>query len=201
MDYNELTQLWKNPDQDIERSAAVNRQLLKEVSTGKIRSRLAGFRWSELAGVVLNYLFATFLLDFAIAHYGEWKYFLPALLLLLVTLTGLIFNTIKLVLYLRIHSGHSVLRTQRDLERIQYLNAVDTNLLYVVIPLFSTTFIIVMAKSIAGFDVFVFRTFLIGNTAISFIVAGILVYFLKKYPNKKLQESIDFLKEIRDADK
>jgi len=128
------------------------------------------------------------------------KYVIPALFLFGVVVGGFVFSIYKLYLSYSINLNHSILETQKNIEKLRYFERLDRNLLYVLIPLFSIAFLIVMAKAILNFDLYVFGIWMIIFTGQSFIVALIIVFFLKKFPDKNLQKALKFLREIKDLE-
>jgi len=147
------------------------------------------------------------------SHFFTLKYSIPAGILLLVTVFSLVFSGYKLSLFQKIDSRYSVLETQKAMERMKYLERFEKNLLLVIIPLFSPAFLIIMVSSVFNYNLgpiekwFIEYTQMsIGNWLIlytlgSALVAMIVVFILKKFPNKNLQKSISFLKEIDDIEK
>jgi hypothetical protein len=98
-----------------------------------------------------------------------------------------------------INAKASVAEAQRKLSTLKKLEAYDTYSLLVIIPLFSAPFLIVVAKAAAEVSLYEFGSqWIYSYVAGSAVVAGIVVFFLRMCPNKGLQESIDFLKELKE---
>jgi hypothetical protein len=113
---------------------------------------------------------------------------------------GMTFSIYKLWLYYSINLNYSVLQTQKTIERLKYYERLDKNLLYAVIPVFSTAFLIVMAKAVLNFDLYVLGGWLMVYTGGSFIVGFVVVFILKKFPNKGMQKALMFLIEIKELE-
>ncbi len=198
MELQELKALWNSKDDEIESKAEVNRQLLKEVSVTKIKSGLAEIKWTAIFELVVGPFFMIFLISFAINNVFDVKFFLPAILLIIVTIAGLIIEGNKIATYLKINSQATVLETQKKLARIDYMERLDVYSLLIFIPMFSGPFLIVMVKAFIGFDLYTFGTqWILTYTAMSFIVAIMIVIALRIFPDKKLKESLRFLRELK----
>ena len=197
MDFQELNNIWNRADESLETNLKINKAMLKEVSMQKVKSKLYELKLSSWIEIAFNIPFALFLIGYVIDQFTVIKYSGPAFLLLLISLFSLTFSGYKLYLYYRrIHASQSLVETQKSIEKLKYYEQMEKNLLYVIIPLFSTAFLIVMAQSILNIDLYQYSNWLVLQTAVSLIVALIIVFILKKFPNKKIQESLSFLKEI-----
>jgi hypothetical protein len=164
----------------------------------RIKSWLSEFKLSNYIEVSVNFLFSVYLLGFLADHFFIIKYAMPAIFLLIVVGGGLVFGVYKLSLYYSIDLNSSIRQTQKNIEKLKYYERLEKNMLYVVIPLFSTAFIIVIAKALFSFDLYTLGSWLIIYTGGSFIVALIVIFILKKFPDKNLQNAITFLKEINE---
>ncbi|WP_159517372.1 hypothetical protein [Sunxiuqinia indica] len=197
MDFQELNNIWNRADESLETNLKINKAMFKEVSIQKVKSKLYELKLSSWIEIAFNIPFALFLIGYVIDQFTIIKYSVPAFLLLLISLFGLTFSGYKLYLcYRRIHASQSLIETQKSIEKLKYYELMEKNLLYVIIPLFSTAFLIVMAQSILNIDLYQYSNWLALQAASSVIVALIIVFILKKFPNKKIQESLSFLKEI-----
>ncbi len=201
MNLQELTNIWHSADHDIENHMKINKALLNEVSVHKIKSNLREIKWSNIFEIIANILFLMFLVGFVAAHFSALPFAIPAFLLIGFSIFSLVFCSYKLSLYYGIDAKASVLQNQKKIEKLKYYELVEKNLLYVIIPVFSTTFLIVMAKALFDYDLYRLGHWLVTYTLGSFVVALIIVFMLKRYPNKNLQKSIDFLKEINETEK
>jgi len=200
MELNELANIWKKSDHQLKESLVINKKLLKEVSTSRIKSYLGEFLLSNIIEICVNGAFSIYLLGFIIDNFMLYKYSVPAIFLWSVITGGFVFSIYKLYLYFSIDINYSVIQTQMNIEKFKYFERLDRNLLYVIIPLFSTAFLIVGAKIVFNFDMYVFDKWLLIFMAQSFIIAMIVVFFLKKFPDKNLQKASSFLEEIKEFD-
>jgi hypothetical protein len=201
MDLNELVTIWKGADQELEEKLRVNRALFKEVSVNKIRSLMGEFKWARIIEILFNILFLIFLTGFIIDHFSIPKFSVPAAALIGLMIYGLGFNIYSLKLFYRIDVKSSVLQTQEIVERVKYYQVLNTKMLYVLIPLFSAPFLIVLVKAILDFDIYVLGNWLIYYMVGSVMVALVVVIFLRKFPDKNIEKVLAFLSEIRNFEK
>jgi len=200
MELNELISIWQSGDAQLENSLKINKKLLKEVSISKIKSYLVEFKLSNIIEIFVNSVFMIFLMNFIVNHFLVLKYLIPSVVLYIIIAGSLGLNIYKLVLFYRINVESSVIQTQKNIERLKFFEILDKNALYIIIPIFSTAFLIVMAKAILNFDLYQFGNWLIIFTAGSFVIALVIVFVLKKFPNRNLQKAATFLKEVTDME-
>jgi len=198
MDLQELVNIWKNTDQELENKIKINKNLFKEVTVNKIRVMLGEFKWTNIVEICFNFVFLIYLIGFFIDHFSVLRYAIPSGILMLIMFYSLSFNIHMLKLFFRIDVKSSIVQNQKIVERLRYYNVLDTRMLYVIIPLFSTPFLIVMAKAFFDFNLYRLGQWLVMFSAGSFVVALIVVYLLRRFPDKKMQKAITFLSEISD---
>lgn len=199
MDFQELTTLWNSTDQQLDRQIEIRQKLVKEVGLRKVSTHLAEIKWTSFFELAVNLIFVLFMGRYLADNRSEMKFFAPGLLLFALTIGSLIFSSFKLTLYYGIQAGFSVVQTQRKVTRLRYLELLSVNLLYLAIPLFYAPFMIVMAKAVAHYDLYRHSDWLVYGTLASVAIALIIVYLLKKYPGKRLQEAQSFLSELKEA--
>lgn len=199
MKFEELASIWNSNDTALENSVKINRELVKEVGFSKVKSNLYEIKWTSIFGVVVGVLFFNFLLGFMVEHFSSPEFFFPALILWGITVFGLILAIYRLNLLYTLDARARVMEARKKLMRLQQLEIMDIYSLYVIIPLFSAPFMIVMAKAFLDLSLYTFDlTWLIQFTLGSVVVAVILVFFLRKYPSKNLRASIEFLDELKE---
>ncbi len=201
MDLQELVTIWNSADQALGKKIKINQTLFKEVSVNKIRSMLGEFKWTQFIEISVNALFLIYLMGFFIDYFSILKFSAPAVVLICLMIYGLGFNIYMLKLFYRINVRSSVLQTQRIIEKVRYYQAIYIKMLYVIIPLFSAPFLIIIVKAIFDFDVYVLGNWLYYYVAVSFIIALIVVYFLRRFPDRNVEKALSFLREIRDFEK
>lgn len=201
MELNELANLWNGADTKMESALKINKSLFMEVSITRIKTDLKSLRWTSYFEIIVNLLFLFFVVNFTVSHLTEIKFLIPGLLLFAFSIYSIIFSVNKLVLHYGINAHTPVLRTQKKLEKLKFLELREKQLLYIFIPLLWSIFLIVGAKFILNLDMYNYMFWLIAQTAGSVVIAIIIVYVLKKFPDKKLQKTISFLNEISDEEK
>lgn len=203
MDYQELITIWNNSDDELAANARVNRKLVKEVAFKKIKSRLFEVKWTSFFELAVNFLWTPFLAGFVIDHLPDFRFFIPGLVLLALSVYSLLLNCYKLKLYFSIDTASSVLLTQQKLEQLKRLELLDIKSLYIIIPLFSAPFAVVIAKAFLHIDLFALGFFgkgLLYYTLGAVVIAIVIVFFLRRYPGKHWQESITFLRELKETE-
>lgn len=198
MDFQDLSTLWNSTDQQLNAQIEIRQKLVKEVGMRKVRTHLAEIKWAAFFELAANIVFLLFMSRYLAKNFSEIKFFLPGLLLLIFTIGSLILSSYKLTLYYGIQAGLSVVQTQRKVARLRYLELLSTNLLYLAIPLFYAPFMLVIAKAVANFDLYRYGDWLMYSTLGSVGVALVVVYLLKKFPSKRLQEAHSFLNELKE---
>ena len=199
MDFQELSTLWNSTDQQLNAQIEIRQKLVKEVGMRKVRTHLAEIKWTAFLELGTNLLFVLFISHYLAANFSEMKFLAPGLLLFAFTTGNLILSSYKLTLYYGIQAGFSVVQTQRKVARLRYLQLLDMNLLYVAIPLFYAPFMIVIAKAVAHFDLYQYSDWLVYSTLGSVGVALVVVYLVKKFPSRRLQQAQSFLNELKEA--
>jgi hypothetical protein len=199
MEFEQLTNIWNNANPTLDQTVKINKELVKTISFSKVKSRLGDIKWTSIFQIVVGVWFLDFLLGFAFGHYGEMKFFVPALTLIVLSIYSLAIDITQLVMVLTINSKASVAEAQRKLSTLKKLEAYDTYSLLVIIPLFSLPFMIVLGKGVADIDLYNFNlNWMISYTAGSVVVAIIVVFLLRMFPNKGLKESMAFLEELKE---
>ncbi|MEQ9376077.1 MAG: hypothetical protein RIG68_12910 [Imperialibacter sp.] len=199
MEFEQLTNIWNNANPTLDQTVKINKELVKTISFSKVKSSLSEIKWTSIVQIVVGIWFLDFLSGFAFRHHAEPLFLIPATMLIVITLYSLIFDIGQLVMLFTINAKASVAEAQRKLSTLKKLEAYDAYSLLVIIPLFSAPFLIVVAKAAAEVSLYEFGSqWIYSYVAGSAVVAGIVVFFLRMLPNKGLQESIDFLKELKE---
>ena len=199
MKFNELSTIWNSDDMELDRSITINKKLVKEIGLSKVKSRLYEIKWTGIFEIVVGFIFINFLVSFIVNNISEFILFISGVVLLAISLFSMILEIKKLALLYTMDSKSPVSEAQRKLARLKYLEVMDVYSLYIIIPLFSGPFLIVAAKAFLNIDLYsIGATWLMYHTFGSVFIAAILVFFLRKFPNRKLQESIAFLNELKE---
>lgn len=198
MKIEELKSLWNTEDILLDKQIKINHLLLKEISIEKIKSNLNPIKRESIFEIFVNSVFLYFLMNFMYAIYDTPKLLIPAVLLAAFMILDIIFNAHKIHLYQMINSSDPIIETQKRISKLKYLTQLEINLLLIIIPLFSAPFMIIGAFVIFQYDLYALGSWLISFTIGSILVAIIIVFFLRKFPNKKMEDMISLIKEIKD---
>ncbi|MBD8488589.1 hypothetical protein IFO69_07530 [Echinicola sp. CAU 1574] len=200
MEYQELSGIWKSAGMQKNPSQKINQKLLREVIGHKIKSSFLEQKLTSIFEFVANVLFAGYLISFASSHMTEVKFLIPALAILLMTFFNMGFVGRRLYLIFSIQPALSVLDTQKKLAKVQYMEKLEMNLLYVVIPFLSIPFMVILAKGFLGVDMYAWSEYLFQFFLGSIVVALVLVFILKKFPRKSLVEAMAFMEELKEME-
>ncbi len=201
MELQELSKIWNGTDSKLESAVKINKSLFMEVSMNRIKTDLYTLRWTSFFEIIVNFLFLFFVVNFTASHLSEIKFLIPGLLLFAFSIYSIIFSINKLVLHYGINARTPVIQTQQKLVKLKFLESREKQLLYIFIPLLSPVFLIVGAKFILNLDLYNYMNWLVAQTAASAVIAIIIVFILKKFPDKNLEKSISFLSEIAEEEK
>lgn len=201
MKFEELSSVWNSSDMELEKTVQINKELIKEISFSKIRSRLYEIKWTSYFEIIIGVIWFNFLVGFIIEHFSAWQFSVPAGALLLIAAFSIALEGSKLYLYYTLDSQSAVADAQKKLSKLKQLEVMDTYSLLVIIPLFAVPFLVVVAKAFLHIDLYdILSGWLIQIFISSIVIAGILVFILIRYPNRRLIESIEFLKELKEKE-
>jgi hypothetical protein len=202
MEYTELSRLWDaNESTDVKIS--LNQNAINEVTANKLKSSLSEIKLSSIIEIVVNFIWLTFLGDFAIKNYQETYFLLAGILLFGISIFSIVLEINKLYLFSSIDNNFSVFKAQKRIEKLKFLEILDTNLLYFIIPMFFVPFVLVISKGILNIDLFQlgFGGYEIALATVgSAIIAMIVVFVLRKSQFKTMNESLKFLKDLNQND-
>jgi len=200
MQFEELSGLWNSTNTELEKSVRINRELVKQLGFSKVKSHLFEIKWTAFFEIFVEAIFTIFLIGFVINHISEFRFLFPAVVLFVFSSFSLMIEIYKLKLLLTIDSKFSVLEVQRKVSRLRTLEIFDTYSLYVLIPFYSVPFLIVIAKAFLNLSLYEFgiMDWFIYSVIGGLVIAIIIVFFLRKLGIKRLDETIDFLDELKE---
>ena len=202
MELEELVKMWNEQDQGLDNKLQVNRRLLKTVSLDKVKSLLSEFTLESILEAGLNALFFWFILQFVWDQWPLIKFVVPGIVLLVTTFLSFLGNMYELLSLASIGYESSVVEVQKKIERLRFFQRMDRNSLYVIIPLFSLFFPIWFAWAVLGLDLFdILGIGWVYHFIGSLAIAAIIVWFLKRFPDRKMAKAIQFLEEIKKFEK
>ena len=199
MELQELKQLWSQYDHKLGSDIQVNKNLLKEVSITKINSLLKEFKMESIFELVVDILCIVFLVNILIRNYYITSIAISAIILIIIGVMSIFWNSYKLKEIKKINFSATVIETQKRLTKLKYQSDLEIKSLYILIPFFWFFLLPFLINSFLGFDLInIFSMWWLYQLAGSVIVAIIIVWFIKRFPDKKMQAAIDFLEDIKD---
>lgn len=199
MKFEELSTIWNSVDFELDNTIQINKQLVKDLGLTQVKSKLTGLKWTILFQIIAETIFLNFLIGFIVQNYAAHQFSIPASILLVTTIFSLAFEIYQLWLSSTIDSNLTVVEAQKKLARLQMMEILDMNSLYIIIPLFSAPFMIVASKAFLNMNLYELgANWWIYFTIGSVVVAALIVFFLKMFPNKELIESVSFLNELKE---
>lgn len=198
MEYTELSRLWEaNKSADI--NITLNQNAINEVTVNKLKSSLSEIKLSSIIEIVVNFIWLGFLGNFAIKYYQETYFLLAGIILFGISIFSVVLEINKLYSFTSIDNNFSVFKAQKRIEKLKFLEKLDINLLYFIIPMFFVPFVLVITKGILNIDLLQLG-FGVNEIALatagSTIVAIFIVFVLRKSQFKSMNESLKFLKEL-----
>lgn len=197
MELQEIGNLWKSLSND---QVVVNRQVIKEITFQKVKAVLHPFKVELLFEMIVDVLFIFFLMDFISDHMGQVQFLIPAGILFMVTIASLVLVVSQILLYYGIHADEPVVKAQEKITKLQYWERVEANSLMIIIPLYSAPIVIVLAKAFLHLNLYLLGDWIFSYTVGSLLVGLIVVYFIRKFPSKKLKEISLFLNDLHEGD-
>ena len=201
METNDLIHLWHQYDKEVEGNWKINQHLLKEVSLRKVKSLLSEFNLQTIWEILSHGFFFIWVLGFFVDHFSTAKYAIPSVFLLMLSGWGLGWGIFKWVVVSSMNYDTPVIYVQKRLELFRLYNIWEINLLLVLIPFFWVAFLIVFPVMFLGVDIFdLLGKWLWYQFVGAFVIAAIIVWFLRQFPDKKMEKAIEFLNEIREVE-
>jgi len=198
MEYSELNKLWDVTGRS-DVKISLNQNAIKEITAHKIKSSLREIKWSSIIEIIINFIWLIFLMNFAKENYQDIRFFFAGFVLIGISIFSIVIEINKLYLYTSIDNNFSVFKAQKRLEKLKFLEKLDINLLFLIIPLFFVPFVLIITKGILKIDLFQLGLGgyeIVLTTLGTAAVAMVVVFVLRKTQFKSMNESLDFLKEI-----
>jgi len=196
MELDDLKTAWRELDRKLDDNRALNLQVFRELKLDKTRSALRQLAAGPLAELLLNGLGLLLLGSFLADHFETAKYAIPALVLHAAVLLLLAADLRQLVRIARIDWAAPVVQIQRDLAELRAARIRTTQLTLLFAPLLWTPLVIVAAKGLLGFDLY-----LLGPAYIAWNIAfGLAVIPLGLWAARRLagRLSPNFLQRLAD---
>ena len=198
MELEDLKNIWAEHDKELDKKLKVNTYLLKTATLEKTRGLMGNFKFETIFELIFNVLFYIFLMGFIADHIFVAKFLIPAIILQIIMVLSIIWNIYSLHVLSKIKYDIPIAIIQKKMERLRLYTIREINLLLIIIPLATPCFVIVFLKGLIGLDAYIYyKTWfypLIGTV----LITPIIVWLLRKFPDKKMEEAIRFLDEIKE---
>ena len=186
-------------EENVSEAVEINEKKLKEITMSKSKKALSDFRSDNLAELVIYLLLMSFLWNFMGDYLTEMKFFIPALILFVLSGINVAFNIYSLDFYGRMNFSSPILDLQRRLQKITLYMKWERYLMIILIPLTIIPFFIVIAQGFAGFDLYPLLSAVSLKIVLPWSVVGtIIVLLISRAESRKLKRISQSLKEIRD---
>jgi len=197
MELDQLKKIWKDYDEAIEPRLELNKELLKEASVKKVQSFMFEFRLENYLELLINGIACTYLIKLLIGGFEDLKFVLPVTFLIILLGFELAWNLYKLIQSDKLSYKRPLIENLKVLEKLRLYNRWEIQSLIVLIPMFSASFLILIPKLFFDLDVFPLLGdgvwyFVLGSVVVGLVLAGILSLF----PDRKMNQAINFLREI-----
>ncbi|NLE63419.1 MAG: hypothetical protein GX612_06245 [Bacteroidales bacterium] len=198
MELDDIKNTWASYDEKLNKSLKLNEELLRKLNLDKSKREMKGPFYYETTSLIMTGLLIIVISGYTYRYGSEIVYLVSGLLSILFCLTEFVFSFQKLKILTRIdYYNMSVIDLQKNVLTFKnkYLQFKKIELTYT--PLFVVSLIPILGKGLRGFDFFSYYTLYIFITIIVLIIAyPILIWIYKNLYDKKLKNTMQFLKEL-----
>jgi hypothetical protein len=197
MELSELKSLWNTHHTQSSNQITLNKKLLKESSVNRIKSSLGEFKFENYLELILSVLFVPYIAGFIMDYGNSLTLLLPASIVLLVTIATIIWNIHNLYNAISLNYDESITQLHKKITRLQLWAKYELNALYLLMPILGYCFLVLFAKSVFNIDMYDYlNMYWLYNGVAVIAITVLIVWILKKFPDKKLEQAATFLKEI-----
>lgn len=199
MNIDELRNAWNTYDRGLD--SKINLDLLKSATVVKTTSLTHTFRFGAIVEMVVSLLFVNYMAEIVLDQWATWEYWLPALVIGLISLGTVIWNAHALTQLALLNYDASIAEAQKKMERIYTQSKwQNTTLHYLLVPLVGAMLAIMALKylnlNLAGhIDIIVYAV--LGGIA----VVPMVVWIVKMTPDREMEAAIRFLNDIKEFEK
>ncbi|MBP7102469.1 MAG: hypothetical protein KBA86_04395 [Bacteroidales bacterium] len=198
MELDDIKNTWASYDEKLNKSLKLNEELLRKLNLDKSKREMKGPFYYETISLIMTGLLIIVISGYTYRYGSEIIYLVSGLLSILICLTEFVFSFQKLKILTRIdYYNMSVIDLQKNVLTFKnkYLQYKKIELTYT--PLFAVSLIPIFGKGFRGFDFFSNYTLYIFTTIIVLIISyPILIWIYKNLYDKKLKNTLRFLKEL-----
>lgn len=198
MELDDIKKTWASYDEKLNKSLKLNEELLRKLNLDKSKREMKAPFYYETISLIMAGLLIIVISGYTYRYGSEIGYLVSGLLSILFCLIEFIFSFQKLKILTRIdYYNMSVIDLQKNVLTFKnkYLQYKKIELIYT--PLFVVSLIPIVGKGFHGFDFFSNYTLYIFITIIVLIISyPILIWIYKNLYDKKLKNTMQFLKEL-----
>jgi len=202
MELSEIKTLWQTHNNEVSDQITLNKRLLKESNINRIKSSLGEFKFENFLELILSVLFVPYIVGFIINYGTSLSFLLPASIVLLVTIATIIWNIQNLYNAISLNYDESITQLHKKISRLQLLAKYELNSLYILMPILSYCFLVLFAKSAFNINIYSYlNMYWLYNGVAVVAITLLIVWLLKKFPDKGIEQAATFLKEIEAFEK
>ena len=202
MELSEIKTLWQTHNTEVSDQITLNKKLLKESSINRIKSSLGEFKFENFLELFLSVLFLPYIIGFIINYGSSLSFLLPASIVLLVTFATIIWNIHNLYNAISLNYDESITQLHKKISRLQLLAKYELNSLYILMPVLSYCFLVLFTKSVFNINIYTYlNMYWLYNGVAVVAITLFIVWLLKKFPDKGIEQAATFLKEIEAFEK
>lgn len=202
MELSEIKTLWQTHNTEVSDQIMLNKKLLKESGINRIKSSLGEFKFENFLELILSILFVPYIVGFIINYGSSLSFLLPASIVFLVTIATIIWNIHNLYNAISLNYDESITQLHKKISRLQLLAKYELNSLYILMPVLSYCFLVLFAKSVFNIDMYSYlNMYWVYNGIAVVAITLLIVWLLKKFPDKGIEQAAAFLKEIEAFEK
>jgi len=211
MELDELKQKWAEHDRKLDTSIRLNRQVVRELYTGRARSALVRLAAIIGLGSVTTLAVIMWLGRFVYDHRTMPRFVLPAAALDVLAIAALATAIRQIALALQTDYGQPVATIQRRLEKLRMARIRYVEAILIASPLLWIPMFIVAMEAIWGIDVY--ATFdlkwLVGNVLFGLAFIPVGIWLARRYGRKiegslagyNLQAASEFIATLADFER
>lgn len=197
MELDDLKSMWQAQDQGLGRNLKLNTVLLKEVTLGKLKSKLLSFRLTNIIELISYAIVCILLIGFLIDHFSEWRFSIPAMVLLILSGMNIYENIAGLEILYKMNYATAVTILQKKIQKVRKFKYWQGHLMLILTPLFFISLLIVSLKGLLNFDLFAFARFWWMHIFLWSAVGAVIVWLIVRNDYKELDETNEFLNKIK----
>jgi|GEM_PF-7132723 len=217
MENYDIETIWNAHSNSLRTELTLDYSELKNIKQTSTRLSLRRLLFRRLCESFIFFLLAIFLADFMQKN-NESHYIISATVLVIFASLGMIASIWQIAMILKLDYAEPVTKFLSKLEKLKLLSLQTLRLLLLSIP-FNLAYIIILAKAIIGYDIYVNANsaWLASQAIVSIMMvpaAIYIVYQLKNGPEKKwlrkliadnggkqIEDSIKFMNELKSYQK